>query len=143
MSDIKQPQEGHVFVATYGSLRTGMQNDGVNVRAGATSLGNGKTKENYDLYRYAGCYFPSVSLVNSESNLPVVVEVFEAPSAALMGPYDMLEGYPSFYNRTQIPVILDTGEEVVAWLYHIDEAQEERVEHGDWVVYLKEIKESH
>lgn len=143
MSDIKQPQEGHVFVATYGSLRTGMQNDGVNVRAGATSLGNGKTKENYDLYRYAGCYFPSVSLVNSESNLPVVVEVFEAPSASLTGPYDMLEGYPSFYNRTQIPVILDSGEEVIAWIYHIDEAQDERVEDGDWVNYVKQVRESY
>ncbi|MCS5736871.1 gamma-glutamylcyclotransferase family protein, partial [Herbiconiux daphne] len=56
----------------------------------------------------------------------------------LKGSYDALEGYPSFYNRTQIPVVLDDGRELDAWIYHIDEEQKEGVAHGDWVKYLEE-----
>lgn len=136
-----------VLVATYGSLRKGQHNHVVNERAGAVSLGEGSTKENYNLYRYNGCYFPSVSLKHNSSGTPVRVEVFETDVAGLTGPYDGLEGHYgndddcTFYNRTQVPVILDSGEEVLAWIYHIDRDLEEIVPHGDWVKYLNEDKE--
>lgn len=130
MSDVQ-------LVAVYGSLRSGMQNFHVNNRAGAALVGKGTTVDNHDLFRYAGCYFPSVSLAHSESGKPVVVEVFSTDEAGLTGPYDALEGYPNFYNRTQIPVKLDDGSEVMAWIYHIDEEQSDRVESGDWVEYCK------
>lgn len=127
-----------VLVATYGSLRTGQANFIVNEMAGAKSLGEGWTKENYNLYRYNGAYFPSVSLTDTDNEQPVRVEVFETDEKGLTGPYDRLEGYPSFYNRTQVPVVLDSGEEVLAWIYHIDEPKVETVKHGDWVKYLDE-----
>lgn len=126
-----------VLVAVYGSLRSGMQNYVVNENAGATLVGKGVTIDNYDLHRYAGCYFPSVSLTHSNAGKPVVVEVFETTESGLTGPYDRLEGYPSFYNRTQIPVKLDNGDEVEAWIYHIDEEQPDLVESGDWVKHCK------
>lgn len=135
-----------VLVATYGSLRNGQHNYQVNLRAGATPLGEGWTVDNYDLYRYGDAYFPSVSLKHSESGKPVRVEVFETDKAGLEGPYDSLEGHSgndneyTFYKRTQIPVKLDSGKEVVAWIYHIDEPQHTRVESGDWVAFLDSLK---
>lgn len=132
-----------VLVATYGSLRTGQHNFAINLRAGAESKGEGWTDNNYNLYRYGGAYFPSVSLVNTDNNTKVRVEVFETDQAGLEGPYDSLEGHRgndneyTFYKRTKIPVTLDSGETVEAWIYHIDEPQEELVESGDWTEYLK------
>lgn len=140
MSQKIVPEEGKTFVAVYGSLRTGMSNYGVNLRAGAELVGKGRTVDNYDLHRYAGCYFPSVSLTHSDSEMPVVVEVFETTDAGLTGPYDSLEGYPSFYNRTVVPVVLDDGREVDAWIYHIDEKQKDVVSSGDWVTYLDNLQ---
>lgn len=134
-------EENKVFVACYGSLRSGQRNFVVNERAGAKSLGEGFTGENYNLYRYNGCYFPSISLKHSDHGVPVRVEVFETTQEGLTGPYDSLEGYPSFYNRTQVPVKLDSGEEVKAWIYHIDEPQADPVDHGDWVKYLDDLAE--
>lgn len=127
-----------VLVAVYGSLRSGMQNFRVNENAGATLVGKGATVNNHDLHQYSSCYFPSVSLAHSDSEKPVIVEVFETTEAGLTGPYDRLEGYPSFYNRTQVPVKLDSGEVVDAWIYHIDEKQPVRVESGDWVEFCKD-----
>lgn len=137
MSQI-QPKEGHVFIATYGSLRRNMENYGVNSRGNGVFVGHGRTTENYDLYRYQGrAYFPSISLVHNESNCPVVVDVFEAPDdrTGLKGSYDMLEGYPSFYNRTEIPITLENGDTLTAWIYHIDEKQGDPIEGGDWCTY--------
>lgn len=130
-----------VFVATYGSLRRNMQNFRVNERAGGSFYGHGATVKDFDLFRYGGAYFPSVSLAHSESGKPVVVDVFETTQGGLEGPYDMLEGYnpknpaDGFYVRTQIEVKLESGEVVNAWIYHIDEEQNERVESGDWCTH--------
>lgn len=126
-----------VYIATYGSLRLDMQNFHVNNRGGGQYIGTGKTEQNYDLFRYGGSYFPSVSLTHSENNKPVVVDVFEAPVSGLTGAYDGLEGYPHFYNRTQIPVILEDGHRVEAWIYHIDEKQPTPVVTGDWCEYVR------
>lgn len=122
-----------VLVATYGSLRTGQANFHVNDAARSVSLGEGWTKDEYQLGRYRGAYFPVVTLGVPVSK--VRVEVFSTDERGLTGPYDRLEGYPSFYNRTQIPVILDDGREVMAWLYHIEDegVASEVVKQGDWV----------
>lgn len=137
MSQI-QPKEGNVFIATYGSLRRNMENFGVNASGNGVFVGKGRTAENYDLYRYMGrAYFPSISLKHSEGNCPVVVDVFEAPEGhdGLKGSYDMLEGYPSFYNRSQIEIVMDSGETLTAWIYHIDEKMGEPIEGGDWCTH--------
>lgn len=132
-----------IYVATYGSLRRGQANYLVNDRAGAKSIGEGWTEDNFDLFRYGGSYFPSISLAHSNNNKPVRVEVFATDKAGLEGPYDRLEGYnkrspeDSFYQRTQVAVKMDSGETVIAWIYHIDEEQDVLVESGDWSEYLK------
>lgn len=138
MSNKIKAAEGNVFIATYGSLRRGMQNFRVNQSGGGVFVGLGETVDHFDLYRYGSSYFPSVSLQHSESEAPVVVDVFEAPfDGGLTGSYDMLEGYPSFYNRSIIRVVLDNGDELDAWIYHIDQKQPTRVESGDWCLENK------
>lgn len=128
-------QNNNVFVAVYGSLRSGMENEGVNHRAGAVSLGEGFTKNKYLLSQYGRAYFPVVSL--TEEKTPLRIEVWKTNESGLTRHYDALEGYPSFYNRTQIPVVLDTGEEINAWIYHIDDKRQHgvEVESGDWKVF--------
>lgn len=126
-----------VFVATYGSLRTGQSNFRVNLRAGAESIGLGWTAEPYQLARYSTAYFPMVSLGVHAGNR-VRVEVFKTTQAGLEGPYDSLEGYPGFYDRTEVMIDMDDGSKVKAWIYHIEDQNRagEVVTHGDWAEYL-------
>lgn len=152
--DLFTPKEGHVFIATYGSLRRGMQNFRVNQNGGGVFVGMGKTVQNFDLYRYGGSYFPSVNLTESKSGVPVVVDVFEAPIAGLEGSYDTLEGHHApnhehnFYNRSKVTIKLEDDSYLSAWIYHIDEDQGDanRVKSGDWCTfnrpdYYAEIQE--
>lgn len=132
---VRVAADGSTFVATYGSLRRGMQNFPVNANGGGVFLAKGKTAENFDLYRYGGLYFPSVSLKHNSSEKPVVVDVFEVPLGGLTGPYDRLEGYPGFYDRHEVDINLDDGSTLKAWIYHIDEEQDNRVESGDWCTF--------
>ncbi|MGL5581380.1 MAG: gamma-glutamylcyclotransferase family protein [Cetobacterium sp.] len=135
---------GKVFVATYGSLRRGMHNFGVNQRGGGEYFGTGQTRENFNLYRYGGAYFPSVSLKHDSHGVPVVVDVFEAPETGLIGAYDGLEGHRgndnphTFYKRTQVVVDMPNNYFLKAWIYHIDEEQNEPVLTGDWCLHHNE-----
>lgn len=133
---VRKPAEGKTFIATYGSLRRGKQNYRVNESGCGKFVGLGVTEENYNLYRYSGSYFPSVSMTNSDNNTPVVVDVFEAPiDGGLTGAYDALEGYPNFYNRTKVNIKMDDGSTLEAWIYHIDEDQDEVITSGDWCLH--------
>lgn len=135
-----QNVEKNVLVAAYGSLRRGMGNFRVNERAGGEFVGTGKTNDNIDLFQYCSG-FPSVSLQHSDAGKSVVVDLFRTTQQGLEGAYDMLEGHHgndnphTFYKRTQIQVTLDSGEEVTAWIYHIDEQTGPLVEGGDWCVH--------
>jgi gamma-glutamylcyclotransferase (GGCT)/AIG2-like uncharacterized protein YtfP len=130
------------MVAVYGSLRVGEGNDPVNERAGARYLGQGKTCENYNLYEHGGKGYPHVSMAHNDSGTPVVVDVFEITQAALTSDYDGLEGYPTFYNRTEITVDMYNGDIAEAWMYHIDEDWENPVRSGDWAEHLREWRAS-
>lgn len=135
MSVQTEDRNKKVLVATYGSLRRRMGNFGVNGRAGGEYSFTGLTKECYNLYEYGGGGFPSVSLKHNSSGTQVVVDVFETTVEGLKGPYDSLEGYPYFYNRTELQIIKPDGTEVTAWMYHIDNEQRVPVPHGDWCVH--------
>lgn len=136
--------EEKVYVVTYGSLRTGFQNFRVNERAGGVSIGEGWTKCNGKLSQYGSAYFPVVSLTGEGVVNPVRVEVFETDMKGLTGPYDGLEGYPSFYNRSLVPVVLDDGREIEGWIYHIESesCHGELVPSGDWKDFFKKENDS-
>lgn len=136
-----------VYVATYGSLRSLMANHRVNTRAGGTVVGLGKTAQPFALYQYCQG-FPSVSLADEHAHCQITVEVYETTEAGLTGPYDCLEGYPSFYNRTLVDVNMDDGTTLQAWIYNINEITGPLVESGDWCLhkygeyYYKDLEES-
>jgi gamma-glutamylcyclotransferase (GGCT)/AIG2-like uncharacterized protein YtfP len=115
-----------ILVAVYGSLRQGLGNHRVIGMANGELVDTGKTVDNYNMYSLGA--FPSVSLQHSSHGVPLVVEVYRTDEAGLTGPLDGLEGYPHFYNRTQVDVVLDnSGEVVKAWVYHIDEQKDQPV----------------
>lgn len=120
----------NILVAVYGTLRKGCGNDHCMVRADGELVGKGQTVNHYNIYDLGA--FPSVSLAHSGNETSVVVEVYAVDEDGLTGPLDCLEGYPHFYNRTKVYVELEDGEEVQAWIYHIDNEQGRLIESGDW-----------
>lgn len=130
-----------VLIATYGSLRRGMSNFRVNERGGGVYKFTGKTKDMCNLYEYGGGSFPSLSLAHNWLGTQVVVDVFETTQRGLEGAYDALEGHRgkdaanNFYDRSQVVILDDEGNEHLCWIYHIDEEQEVFVDYGDWCIH--------
>ncbi|MGL6100816.1 MAG: gamma-glutamylcyclotransferase family protein, partial [Fusobacteriaceae bacterium] len=126
--------EKEVYVATYGSLRRLMGNAHVNKYAGAEFVGLGHTVKAFDIFAYCGG-FPSLSLKHNDAKVPAVVDVYKTTEKGLKGPYDGLEGYPSFYNRTLVDINMEDGKQLQAWIYHIDKQTGPLVESGDWCLH--------
>jgi len=123
----------NTLVAVYGSLRKGMHNNSV-LPYDAVYLCE-TTAKAFKMYDYGA--FPFISPTdNTDDN--VVIEVYEVEIDDLLGGLDMLEGYPSFYNRQKIDTPLG-----LAWIYFIDYedvSKYKEVEGGDWVKYMNKNK---
>jgi gamma-glutamylcyclotransferase (GGCT)/AIG2-like uncharacterized protein YtfP len=129
-----------VFV--YGTLkRGGFYN---RVLEGSTFIDVAETKDNLALFDLGA--YPAVVL-GLPSNTPVRGEVFEINEETFLE-LDRIEGYPYFYSRTPIPVILDeTGAEVDVWIYFLlqDKLNPNRarqIETGEWFPNYRELKAS-
>jgi gamma-glutamylcyclotransferase (GGCT)/AIG2-like uncharacterized protein YtfP len=122
-------------VAVYGSLRQGFHNYGL--LENSKYLGTFKTKPVFTMLSLRA--FPGLIL---DGNTSIVIEVYEVDEK-VFSRLDSLEGYPSFYNRIQIPV---EGIEGSAWIYYLNSKDrrysEEIVECGDWKEYMDK-KEYH
>lgn len=118
-----------ILLACYGTLRKDMEQAWRHERSGARYLGTGATEEPYNLFQ-ASSWFPSISLKHNSNGKPVVVDLYEVDEDKLPI-YDQLEGYPGFYSRSHIPVIVD-GNRVTALIYHLDEVTGPVIESGDW-----------
>lgn len=119
------------LVAVYGSLRKGLGNHGV--LGDSEYMFNGVTKGT--MYDYSGGGFPAVTLRGDTS---LVVEVYRVPDEDTADRLDWLEGYPNFYNRTQVDITDADGTFICeAWLYHIEDDMSHLplVEGGDWKEY--------
>lgn len=111
-------------VAVYGSLKKGFGN---NVLLNtAEYLGTCDTSPDWTMYSLGG--FPCIV---PQGDTQICIEVYDVDQRT-MNRLDMLEGYPSFYNRR----VIDTkfGK---AWIYYMDECpdyvgEEKVVEHGCW-----------
>lgn len=113
------------LVAVYGSLRKGMGNH--NLLAESNFLGQDSLK-GFKMISLVG--YPA--LFESEEKDVVKVEVYSA-SKNRMNRLDMLEGFPSIYNRKKIETKYGS-----AWIYYFDRemtGRETIVESGDWVEY--------
>lgn len=99
-----------VFV--YGTLKRGNRVRGMDSMGNAKFLGVAFTTDaEYSLYDLGS--FPAVSR-NGENRISG--EVWEVDDH-MMDTLDIIEGYPEFYNRSEVQTT-----EGKAWMYHIDDA---------------------
>jgi len=117
------------FVFVYGTLRKGFGN--YRLLSDAEFIGNAKTKDKYIMYARG---IPFVSKNFSQSH--IVGEVYKVDKKTLRD-LDRLEGHPNWYYREKVPVILEDGKEIEAWIYFNDMENGHTVETGDFVDYYK------
>jgi gamma-glutamylcyclotransferase (GGCT)/AIG2-like uncharacterized protein YtfP len=113
--------EQYVFV--YGRLRSGFWNQFL--LGARKSAGTGRTVENYALYVSA---MPYVRMDQAVS--PIRGEVY-AVSAQTLRDLDRLMAHPTWYRRYEVPVKLDDGPGITAWLYARPGTGGVLVENGD------------
>lgn len=136
------------LVAVYGSLLTGLGNHRVMQIAEGDFISEAVSVDNINMYSLGG--FPSVSLIHNDQETQIKVEIYAVSDAGVQGPLDRLEGYPTFYNRTEVPFTLtdnaviefdgeahhfEAGQVVSAWIYHINQDKATPVPDGDWFLY--------
>ena len=120
----------HHLIFVYGTLLRGLSNHAI--LAQARFLGTARTKEPYALYVDT---YPKV--IRDEPVSPVTGELYlvDGPTLALL---DDLEDHPFMYRREQIAVIMDDGEETLAWLYFHPQPGGRLVAGGDLSRWLRE-----
>lgn len=118
-----------IKLAVYGTLRKNYGNH--HYMSEAKFLGKGKTRE---LYTLAASGIPFVS---KKPRVQITVEIYELP-IDLLPRVDRLEGHPNCYCREEVNCILDTNEEVKAWLYFHENGGTTIVESGDYSDYRKQ-----
>jgi gamma-glutamylcyclotransferase (GGCT)/AIG2-like uncharacterized protein YtfP len=124
------PKNGAMFLFVYGTLRSGWNNNYLLRQSGASLVGLCKTANNLTLTA------SGIPYLGHEPRTKVVGEVWEIQWDRV-GRIDQLEGHPTFYEREEIKVKMDSGETVTAWAYFCDvgATTAELVESGDFAVY--------
>ena len=109
-------------VAVYGTLKQGHGNH--RLLSLSKFLGITETEEEWSMLHLGG--FPGLI----EGSSAVHIEVYEVNDETFSR-LDMLEGYPSFYNRREIETKFGT-----AWVYYLDSPYNYHdrpvIEHGCW-----------
>ncbi len=114
-------------VAVYGSLRQGFGNH--RLLEGQTFLNKTRTTERFSMFSLGGFPYVDLDLPNPLSQ--IVVETYQVTPECLKR-LDILEGYPRFYNRTE--VTLEDGN--TAWIYHIRNYNPKiPIPSGDWAEF--------
>ena len=119
------------YVFVYGSLRKGFWNYESYLK-NSKFIGKGRTKEKYAMYADIIPY-----VVENEKISHIVGEVYEVDEETLKR-IDCLEGHPDYYRRKKVPIILDSGEEVEAWIYFYPEPYGILVKSGDYKDYMRD-----
>jgi len=104
-------------VAVYGTLKKGHPNQRVMERAKGKYLGRCRL-DNWDMVNLGP--FPAIT----PGNRSVEVEVYGVED---IEPLDILEGYPHFYDRTEVKTEFGS-----AWVYFQDNITGEVIEDGVW-----------
>jgi gamma-glutamylaminecyclotransferase len=125
-------KESHL-VFVYGTLLRGLSNHAL--LSQARFLGTATTKESYALYVD---YYPKVIRNEAVSTIAGELYLVDGPTLARL---DDLEDHPFMYRREQVPVIMDDGEEVQAWLYFYPQPGGYLLEGGDLLGWLQEQNE--
>lgn len=119
-----------MIIAVYGTLRRGFGNYSY-LLADQHFIGEEIISLPFKMVSLGG--FPA--LIPSEENNDIVIEVFDIDDEAFRG-VDALEGYPAFYNRTQVET--SHGK---AWIYFITDTdgyydERDLVPNGDWKQFV-------
>jgi gamma-glutamylcyclotransferase (GGCT)/AIG2-like uncharacterized protein YtfP len=118
------------LICVYGTLRKGHGNH--RIIEDCKYLGEFHTEPIFLMLSLGG--FPGLFFNGEDS---ILCEVFKIEDDNTLRRLDRLEGYPSFYNRTQIETPWG-----LAWVYYLEEKDRYsnlgRVESGDWNKYVKE-----
>lgn len=109
--------DGYINVAVYGSLKRGFGNH--RLLADARFMSHGIIKNSILVSLGA---FPAL-YINQLSGDNVQVEVYRVTPEEFQS-LDMLEGYPSFYNRSMFDIVINTDNHepltIKSWIYHFN-----------------------
>ena len=112
------------LVAVYGSLRGGLSNHCV---LNDSTLKGEERVTGWDMFSLGG--FPAIIKGDGD----ITIEVYEVHDKYTADGLDMLEGYPSFYDRKLIDTTLGK-----AWIYFQNSPpSHSKVDSGDWKEYLQ------
>jgi len=103
-------QKNKVFV--YGTLKKDNSTRGLNLWSDATYVGDAVTHDQFNLWDMGS--FPAVTL---KGNASISGEVWEV-SDEVFESLDRIEGYPEFYERTEIETAYGK-----AWMYYIPDIE--------------------
>ncbi|WP_017981095.1 gamma-glutamylcyclotransferase family protein [Methanocaldococcus villosus] len=117
------------YIFVYGTLRRGFWNN--KLLKNSKFIGKGRTKEKYAMYADIIPY-----VVEDEKVSHIVGEVYEVDEEILKK-IDALEDHPHCYRRKKVPIILENGEEIEAWLYFYPEPYGILVKSGDYKDYYE------
>lgn len=126
------------IVAVYGSLRQGLGNHRLLDNDGVEFLGKGETVSKANMVSLGA--FPAITQPSaSGGSYPINVEVYSVDDDTFNN-LERLEGYPTFYDREVVQVVMSDKRIVNANIYFIADINRGRdvLEHGDWVLHLKE-----
>lgn len=117
-----------ILVFVYGTLKKGFGNHRVMERARGEYVGD-TTIQHATMYSLGA--FPAIAL-DKRAKTEVHGEVYRIADAEGLKPLDWLEGYPRFYNRSEVESPLGK-----VWVYHIDkstldESNRGIIEDGVW-----------
>jgi len=133
MAPEASPGSGRHLVFVYGTLRRGLPNH--HLLAQARCLGPAQTRDRYALYLDS---YPKVVPHEAVAAIQGEVYLIDSYTLALL---DDLEDHPFQYRRQQIPVILEDGDEILAWIYFHPEPGGLLVPDGDLLAWLREERE--
>lgn len=109
-------KEKSQLVFVYGSLKRGLHNN--SVLGSSKYIGRAETMNKYGL-RSLGS-FPGVDI--TVSTTIIQGEVFEVTDEAVLRDLDSLEGYPEFYDKKEVEVLMDIyGTIKKATMYYLAE----------------------
>lgn len=133
-----------IRLAVYGTLRKGFGNYEVYLKneindGKAKFIGKGKTLNKYTMY-CSGIPF----VIEGKETSNIMVEVYEINDNDVVRRIDILEGHPYVYRRKIVPIVLDNGKIIDAWLYFyiandLEDYEMIVVESGDYADYRYEV----
>lgn len=112
------------LVFVYGSLKAGYHNH--NTLANSPLISTGTTEPNYQMISFGS--FPALI----EGDKAYEGEIYEVDNNTLQQ-LDYLEGYPDFYNRSQVDIELPNGDVQKCWVYVLANPGEYPINNGSYV----------